>query len=209
MLCYRGTQCTTLNALCQRHYRKGWWWVTVISHARPYQCTPICTSLRAATRIATSYTAGIGVSWVWPIVFLYIPQNGHTIMVDFCHGHRVTHSLAVWSRSHRQLFGRSWSVTMVSALSTVCTEVTTACTCVCVCVCVCVYRCICVCMCAMCTSLLERLLTTPCICVYVGVCVYECTGVTLLVAVRNESYQQVPEYLSGYYMWIGSGLVEV
>ena len=133
-------------------------------------CVCVCV---CATRIATSYTAGIGVSWVWPIVFLYIPQNGHAIMVDFCHGHRVTHSLAVWSRSHRQLFGRSWSVAMVSALSTVCTEVTTTCTCVCVCVCVCID--VYVCACVQCVRVYWRDYWLPLVFVYMWA--YACTSV--------------------------------
>jgi len=34
---------------------------------------------------------------VWLTVLLHTLNKCHTVTVDFCHGHRVTGSLAVWS----------------------------------------------------------------------------------------------------------------
>lgn len=40
-----------------------------------------------------------------------ISQKSHTVKADFCHCHRVTSSLAVWSHSHRQFF---WDIHRLS-----------------------------------------------------------------------------------------------
>ena len=61
--------------------------------------TPIATVLRAVTRIVTPHTVHAGVVTVRLTAFLHILQKV-TVTTDFCHGHRVTSSLAAWSCSH-------------------------------------------------------------------------------------------------------------
>ena len=60
--------------------------------------TPISIVLRAATGIVTPYTADVGVAYRNTP---YTTEKSHS-HVDFCDSHRVTGSLAVQSRGHRQ-----------------------------------------------------------------------------------------------------------
>ena len=66
------------------------------------------TILRAAKpdRDSVSYTVDVGVA------------QTHVAMADFCHSHRVTNNLTLWSLGHRLFFGWSQIVTLVAVLGT-------------------------------------------------------------------------------------------